>query len=96
MKEQLRKTLKGICSIIPWVFASSFAMKWLRHMTNGTISYSSESGGAVLQFLCAMAFVGLALTTVLAVLSFKWKVNTKWQAILFIAGLLSFWSIVGD
>ena len=93
---QLRKTLIGACSILPWIVACVFALKWFEHMASGTISYGSELDGTVLHGLCVIAFVGFALTMALAVMSFKWNIKIKWQAILFIAGLLSFWSIVGN
>ena len=96
MKVPFLKAITGACSILPWIFASIFAAKWLGHMASETISYGSESSGVFLQGLCIAAFVGLALASLLAAMSFKWKIHIIWQAIFFVAGLLSFFSIVGD
>ena len=96
MKTLVSKSVVGITSVLPWIFASLFAAKWLGHIASGTISYGSESSGVFLQGLCVIAFVGLTLTIVLTVMSFKWKIQPVWQVVLFIAGLLSFFSVVGD
>jgi len=92
----IKKNVIGVCSILPWLLASGFAMKWFSHMANGTISYGSTTSKAVLQSLSLLAFVGLMGAIVLCFASFKWKPQTKWQVTLFFAGLILLLCIAGD
>ena len=95
MADVTKKTVVGVCSILPWLLASRFAVKWFSHMANGTISYGSKASEIVLKSLSLTAFIGLIVTTILCIASFKWKPQTKWQAALFFAGIILLLCIVG-
>ena len=96
MTGAIKKTVIGVCSILPWLLASGFAMKWFSHMAKGTISYGSEASKVMLQGFSLLAFVGLAGAIILCIASFKWKPQTKWQVVLFFAGMILLLCIVGD
>ncbi len=92
----IKKAVIGVCSILPWLLASGFALKWFSHMANGTISYADKASEVMLQGLGLLAFAGLTGAIILCIASFKWKPQTKWQVVLFFAGTILLLCIVGD
>ena len=79
-----------------WLAAASFALKWFGNMARGTITYTSEGAAVIVPLLSGLTLFGALCCLVSLVVTCLGKMKLRWQILVFCAGLIFLWLIVGN
>lgn len=83
-------------AVCVWLAAAYFAFKWFGHMARGTITYGDGAAAILVPVLSSLALVGALGSLVAVVMTYFGKMKLRWQTLIFCAGLILLWSIVGN
>lgn len=83
-------------SVCVWSAAACFAFKWFGHMARGTITYGNERAAVIVPLLSGLALAGALGSLVILAITCLGKMKVRWQALIFLAGLILLWSIAGN
>ena len=95
MKTALR-TIIGIASVFIWIYAAYFALKWLGHIANGTISYNGRTSVVVVPALSGLVLLGAVCSVILFIMTRYGKTRAFWQQVMLVLGMLMWFLIKGD
>ena len=84
----ISNTIVGIVSVCIWLYAAYFALKWLSHMANDTISYNSRIAAISLPILSILVLLGTIGCIVLLIMIRCGKVRPFWQKVMLALGII--------
>jgi hypothetical protein len=95
MKTSLR-TIIDIASVCIWMYAGYFALKWIGHMWDGTISYNGRVAAVVVPTLSGLILLGAVCSVILLIMTRCGKIRPFWTTVMMFLGMVMWFLIKGD